>query len=105
VEAVGPGIVDMATAQLHYLWDRTPRLGQHVLLALAEIEEQREHASTPRQVGRFLLEHGIRAGDAEIERALATLHERYVVNCQGHYAFYVDLFRHWILQHQRLEQI
>jgi hypothetical protein len=103
VDAVRPGIVDMATAQLHYLWDKTPRLGQHVLLALAEIEEQGARAFTVQQIGHLLLQHGIVASDTEIEATLTSLDKRYIVNRQGHYAFHIDLFRHWILQHQRLE--
>jgi hypothetical protein len=105
IEAVRPGIVDMATAQLHYVWDRTPHLGQRVLLALAEIEEQGTRAHTPRQIGQFLLKHGIIASDAEIEGTLTSLDKRYIVDHRGHYAFHIDLFRHWILQHQRLEWI
>lgn len=104
VEDVRSSIVDMATAQLNYLWDRTPRMGQRVLLALAEIEEQGRHALTPDQMSRFLLDRGITASNAAIKGTLARLIKRYIVSHQGHYTFSMDLFRHWILQHQRLEQ-
>jgi hypothetical protein len=103
VEAVRPGIVDMATAQLHYVWDRTPPLGQRVLWALAEAKEQERHEHTARQIRRFLIEHGILVADDEITGALDDLDKRKIVDEQRHYSFHIDLFRYWILQHQSLE--
>jgi hypothetical protein len=103
VEAVRPGIVDMATAQLHYVWDRTPPLGQRVLWALAQTADEGRREHTVEQVARFLVKHGILVTDAEIAEALYGLEARKIVNGQRHYSFHIDLFRHWVLQHQSLE--
>ena len=105
VEAIRPGVVEMATAQLHYVWDETPSLGQQVLLALAEIEGQGKHAATPGQIGRLLLHHGIMAHNAEIDRELKALYKRNILHGLRQYNFSIDLFRHWLLQHQRLEWV
>jgi hypothetical protein len=101
VEVVRPGIVDMATTQLHYVWDKTPPLGQRVLWALAETEGQ--PSQTVGQIAHFVGKHGTVATDAEIAGALNDLDRRKIVDGQRHYTFHIDLFRHWILQHQHLE--
>ena len=105
VETIRPGVVEMATAQLHYVWDETPSLGQQVLLALAEIEAQGKNAGTAGQIGRLLLHHGIMAHNAEIDRELQALYNRKILYGQKQYNFSIDLFRNWVLQHQRLEWV
>jgi hypothetical protein len=105
VEAVRPAIVDLATAQLQYVWDETPQLGQRVLLALTEIEEQGGRTFSPEQIERFLLKHGITVSAIEIKEGLRDLKKRHIVDQQDGYTFHIDLFRHWILQRQRLKWI
>ncbi len=105
VQTIRPGVVEMATAQLHYVWDETPALGQQVLLALAEIEDQGKHAATSGQIGRLLLHHGIMAHNTEIDRELEALYKRNILHGLQRYVFSIDLFRHWILKHQRLEWV
>lgn len=102
VEEIRPGVVEMATAQLYYVWDETPSLGQQVLLALAELEDQGQKAVTAGQIGRLLLHHGIMAHNAEIDCELKALYNRNILKGIKRYNFSINLFRYWLLQHQRL---
>lgn len=100
VEAVCPGVIEAAAAQLRYVWDTTPPLGQHVLLALAETEAQGEHVAQPGRIGRMLLRQGIMAPDPALEQAIDSLQTRQILDRTDCLSFCVGLFRHWILEQQ-----
>ena len=100
VEVIRPRVVEMATAQLRYVWDETPVLGQQVLLALSEFMAQGKDISSAGQIGHMLLAHSIQATDADINDRIVLLKKRNIITPS--YTFQIDLFRHWILQHQRL---
>ncbi len=95
VEAVLPRVVEVATAQLHYLWDRTPPTAREVLFVLAEAVQRGVMVSTRSHLERLLAGHD----PSDVQDALDNLSKRYIITGRPPFSFRVDLFRRWILQH------
>jgi len=100
VELVRPQAVEMATAQMHYLWQETPGVGRQFLLALAEFGG--DEGLSLAQVHHFM---GAREAPPPMRRVAQCLSEliaRYIITQESPYAFRMGLFRHWILQNRRM---
>jgi hypothetical protein len=101
VDAICPRVVETATSQMQYVWEGTCPLGQRVLTAIAEAEEQGYQVTSVKQVSRFLAERGIAAPQVQTEECLQQLKDRYIVADEKPYSFRMELFRYWILKNQQ----
>ncbi len=93
IETILPRVVDMATAQLHYVWSKTPPAARSVLLALAQAARGGKPVQTISHLEELL------PNQDKVRDALANLSKRHIITGQPPYSFQVDLFRRWILQH------
>ncbi|MBN1580054.1 MAG: ATP-binding protein [Anaerolineae bacterium] len=101
VETVRPHVVELAVAQMHYVWSETPSRSKRMLLALAKVEHETGQGASVEQLYQALAEQGIVMPDQEIKKTLGQLEKRYIVTTSAPYSFRIGLFRHWILQNQQ----
>jgi hypothetical protein len=100
VELVRPQIVELAIAQMHYVWSETPSRSKRMLLALAQVERETGHGASIEQLYQALAEQGVVMSAQEIPKTLGELGKRYIITQTAPYSFRIGLFRHWILQNQ-----
>ena len=103
VQAIRPQTVELATAQLQYVWDETPAQGRNILLGLANLQNQTRGGASPERICQHLHTHGIPTPSQSLDMILEGLIKRCIITKHLPFVFRIDLFRHWILKNQRLE--
>ncbi len=105
VKAVLLEVVERGAPNLNFIWDQANPIEKLVLVAMAELMKDENHAVSEHQIEEVLKENRIALSRKELNTALVQLISREAIIEAGNYRFSVDLLRLYLRDQRRIEWV